>query len=74
MYNIYSIISVAFVLAMRFSIILLLFAFTTLVCGDNVEEADNFTGTIIKIKNGVLQVNITNRIIILNLTKNGESQ
>ncbi|XP_029165481.1 myogenesis-regulating glycosidase-like [Nylanderia fulva] len=58
---------------MRSSIILLLFAIGSLVCGDDVEEAnDLITGTVIPIKNGVLQVNVTNRIIILNLTKNDE--
>ncbi|XP_029674383.1 myogenesis-regulating glycosidase-like [Formica exsecta] len=57
--------------AMRSSIILLLFAFGALAYDNDVEEVDNLnTGIIIPIKNGVLQVNIINRIIILNLTKN----
>ncbi|XP_029674395.1 myogenesis-regulating glycosidase-like isoform X2 [Formica exsecta] len=60
-----------FLQAMRAFIILLLFAFGALAYDNDVEEIDNSnTGIIIPIKNGVLQVNITNRIIILNLTKN----
>lgn len=74
--RIFNKIIVAFVLAMRPSIILLLlFAFGTLTCGEYVEEVDNLnTGTIIPIKNGILEITIINSIIILNLTKNGELQ
>ncbi|XP_072745588.1 myogenesis-regulating glycosidase-like [Anoplolepis gracilipes] len=61
---------------MRSSIILLLlYAFGALASGNDVEEVDNLlAGIIFPIKNGVLQVSITNRIVILNITKNdGES-
>jgi len=70
--NIYSIISVAFVLEMHSSIILLLFALGALVCGDDVEKIENVQSVVIPIKNGLLEITVIKSLIFLNLTKNGE--
>lgn len=59
-----------FILAMRSLIPLLLFAAVTVAYCDEVNNFD--IGNPLPIKNGVIQVIITNRIIILNLTKTGK--
>lgn len=55
---------------MRF-LILLLFAAIAVACRDEVDNSD--TEKIFPIKHGIIQINIINRIMILNLTKTGES-
>jgi len=62
--------SVSFVSAMRFSLILLLFTILgALACKD--EEEDLITGIVMPIKNGHIQLIITDHNVVLDLRKNG---